>query len=85
METVRNFVSQHYGVVLGVVFDMENQKNYARAQESAGTSEKSDQKLGSKTMITFFDWFQHFSELVNSFFRFSRSKTTPNHSIPVVL
>ena len=25
-ETVRNFVSQHYGVVLGVVFDMENQK-----------------------------------------------------------
>ena len=25
-ETVRNFVSQKYGVVLGVVFDMENQE-----------------------------------------------------------
>ena len=41
-------MSQHYGVVLGVVFDMENQKNYARAQESAGTSEKTRSKFGVK-------------------------------------
>ena len=33
-------MSQHYGVVLGMVFDMETQKNDSGALESAWTSEK---------------------------------------------
>ena len=51
-KTVRNFMSQHYLVVLGVIFDMENQKkNDFRALESAGTSEKMWSKFLAPTIV----------------------------------
>ena len=60
----------------------ESEKNYSRALESAGTSRKSDQKLASKTLITFFYWFHHVSPLVDSFFLILHIKNHPqNHFI----
>ena len=54
LNAVLRYKTGQYGMVLGVVFDMDNQKNNSRSMEGDGTSEKSDQSLGSKTLITVF-------------------------------